>query len=277
MKKIFTLFTLLIFGGFAQDSSSGNWTYSAISGLNINQIALENWTQGGDNSLAFTIFGNLGADYKKEVIEIKNKLKIAYGRTKLGEGNFRTNDNEIYLEDILTYNVGWKVNPFFSNTFRSVLGNGFDYTKTPELQTASFFDPGYLTQSLGFTYDPSKAFNTRLGLAFQEIFTNKFTQYSDDPDTPLEQEKFKFETGIESVSETQLNLDTNILFNSKLRLFSRFNSLDVWDVRWDNTITAKVNNYINVNLNVLIIHEIKQSLKTQLKESLQLGITYTFI
>lgn len=277
MKTFFTILFLTASINFAEDTTGAAWNYSAISGLNINQIALENWTQGGDNSLAFTIFGNLGANYKKETIELKNNLKIAYGRTKLGTGNFRTNDNEIYLEDILMYNVGWKVNPFFSNTFRSVLGNGFDYSKSPELQTASFFDPGYLTQSLGFTYDPRKEFNTRLGIAFQEIFTSKFTQYSDDPDTPLELEKFKFETGIESVSETQFNLDDNILISSKLRLFSRFNSLDVWDVRWDNTITAKINNYLNVNLNILAVHEIKQSLKTQLKEALQLGITYTFI
>lgn len=277
MNKLFTILFLAVSINFAQDNADGAWTYSAISGLNINQIALENWTQGGDNSLAFTIFGNLGANYKKETIELKNNLKVAYGRTKLGTGSFRTNDNEIYMEDILTYNVGWKVNPFFSNTFRSVLGNGFDYSKTPELQTASFFDPGYLTQSLGFTFDPRKEFNTRFGVAFQEIFTSKFTQYSDNPDTPSDQEKFKFETGIESVSETQFNLDDNILFSSKLRLFSRFNSLDVWDVRWDNTITAKINNYLNVNLNVLAVHEIKQSLKTQLKEALQLGITYTFI
>lgn len=277
MKKFFTVLFLFISINFAQDSTGSTWTYSTISGLNINQIALENWTQGGDNSLAFTIFGNLGANYKKESVELKNNLKIAYGRTKLGTGSFRTNDNEIYLEDIVTYNVGWKANPFFSNTFRSVLGNGFDYTKTPELQTSSFFDPGYLTQSLGFTYDPGKEFNTRLGLAFQEIFTSKFTQYSDDPDTPTEFEKFKFETGFESVSESQFNLDDNIFFSSKLRLFSRFNSLDVCDVRWDNTITAKINNYLNVNLNVLVVHEIKQSLKTQLKEALQLGIAYTFI
>ena len=64
-------------------------------------------------------------------------------------------------------------------------------------------------------------------------------------------------------------------YYSFLRLFSRFNSLDVWDVRWDNIITAKVNDYINVNFSVTVLHEISQTRKTQLRESLQLGLTYS--
>ena len=66
-----------------------------------------------------------------------------------------------------------------------------------------------------------------------------------------------------------------MLYYSFLRLFSRFNSLDVWDVRWDNSITAKVNEYINVNFNVSVVHEISQTRKTQLRESLMLGLSYS--
>jgi hypothetical protein len=51
--------------------------------------------------------------------------------------------------------------------------------------------------------------------------------------------------------------------------------LSVWDVRWDNLITAKVNDYVSVNLNVLVIYDVNESLKTQIKEALQLGISYT--
>jgi hypothetical protein len=36
-----------------------------------------------------------------------------------------------------------------------------------------------------------------------------------------------------------------------------------------------VTKLINVNLNILVVYDVDQSLKTQLKEALQLGITYT--
>jgi hypothetical protein len=276
--KIFA--ALILLGSILTYSQNGDdtlktegWVPSAVTGLNINQVAFSNWSQGGENSLAFTIFGNVGYDYFSSEWKLVNSLKIAYGRTKLGDSDFRTNDNEIYLENVLSYDIGWSIDPYFSNTLRTVVSKGYDYSEEPFVQIADFFDPGYLTQSLGFEYTRDKKFITRLGFAVQETFTNRFTQYSDDPETD-EVETFKLETGIESVTETELTLAQNLLFGSKLRLFTRFDDIDVWDVRWDNLITAKVNDFVNVNLNVLLIYEKSQSLRTQIKEALQLGITY---
>jgi hypothetical protein len=259
----------------ADTSKKGPWFLTSVAGLNANQVSLSNWTQGGDNSIAWTLFGKLSVNFAKDNWQLKNNLKVAYGQTKLGSADFRTNDNEMYLEDVLSYDASWTVNPFFSNSLRTVLVKGFDYSKTPEVQIANFFDPGYLTQSLGFGYNLEKVFLSRLGIALQEIFTNKFTSYSDDPDTKDKAEKFKLETGIESVTEGNLGIAENMNFNSKLRLFSRFKTIDVWDVRWDNTLTAKINKFFNVNLNVLVIYQKDQSTKTQMKQSLQMGVTYT--
>ncbi len=280
MKNIlFLLLVLISTLAFAQDKKDTikvGWGASAVTGLNLSQVAFSDWSQGGDNSLAFTIFGLLGANYYAMPWKLENSLKLAYGRTKLGESAFRTNDNELYLESVLTYDVPtWEVDPYFSNTVRTVISKGYDYKVDPALQISNFFDPGYITQSLGFSYDKLKGFKTRLGLAIQETFTQEFNQYSDDADTPDKVEKFKLETGLESVTEGEVEFAENMLLNSKLRLFTRFNMLDVWDVRWDNTITAKVNDFVNVNLNVLVIYEKSQSLKTQIKEALQLGFTYT--
>ena len=82
------------------------------------------------------------------------------------------------------------------------------------------------------------------------------------------------ETGIESVTEAKYTLDDNLLLTTKLRLFSAFDNLDVWDVIFDNTITAKINSYLNVNLNVLMVYDADETLKTQLKQALQIGVTF---
>ena len=84
-----------------------------------------------------------------------------------------------------------------------------------------------------------------------------------------------FETGIESVTEGKVTIDENILFTSKLRLFSAFDRLYVWDVIFDNAITAKVNNYLNVNFTFTLVHIVKETLKTQTKQGLQVGFTYS--
>ncbi len=89
----------------------------------------------------------------------------------------------------------------------------------------------------------------------QETFANKFAAlYSDKEDTPSEIEKFKLETGFESVTAWVYEFLPNTSYSTYLRLFTRFDNLDVWDVRWDTYVTAKVNDYLNINLNVLIVH-----------------------
>ena len=252
------------------------WVPKAVAGLNLSQISLSNWTQGGEDALSWTLFSNGSLYYRSELWHFKNDLKIAYGRTKLGSSNYRTNDNELYLESVVSRDIGWIIDPYFSNTVRTALASGFNYETDPAIEIANFFDPGYLTQSLGFTYDKTPGFSTRLGFAVQEIITNKFNFYSDDISTS-EIEKIKVETGVESVTTAEYTVMENVLLKSKLRLFSRFESFDVWDVRWDNAVASQVNKYITVSFAFLLIYEEAQIQKTQIKEALQIGIVFTIL
>jgi hypothetical protein len=276
MKKIF-FFLLFSVICFAQDTSKVVITSKANVGINISQISFTNWAQGGENSFTWTLLGNYSITTKSENWTTKNTFKFAFGRTKLGAQDFRTNDNEFFIETLISKNVGWAVDPFFSNSIRSPITTGYSYkTKVPE-RIADFFDPGYVTQSLGFTYDKVKGIKSRLGIALQEIFTNRQRKFSDNPATKDRVEAFKLETGIESVTSSEFKLMENINYKGSLRLFSKFENMKYWDVRWDNLITAKVNDYVNVNFNLLVVYERKQTLKTQIKEALQLGIVYNLL
>ncbi|MFZ1517446.1 MAG: DUF3078 domain-containing protein [Ignavibacteriaceae bacterium] len=279
MKKLFLIFFIAMsINSFAQDIPDSmlvdGWNMVGVVGLNLSQTSFSNWAQGGSNSLAFAAYTNLGAIYHSFPWKWKNRLNVIYGRTKLEGSDYRTAENDIYFESVASRNIGWAVDPFVSVTFRSAVTKGYDYSNPDSsVQIVDFFDPGYISEAIGFTYDQNKIITTRLGLAFQQTFSNQFTSYTDDPETP-EIEKFKFDTGIESVTEVKYEFLPNMTYYSFLRLFSRFNSLDVWDVRWDNIVTAKVNDFMNVNFSVTVLHEISQTRKTQLREALQLGFSY---
>ncbi len=280
MKKIFSIviIVLLSLNSFAQeeaDSTLNKWVPSLITSLNLSQIAFNNWTQGGENSLAWSLGGNFDLGYKTTGWAFKNELKAAYGQTKIDDEESKVTDNELYMESVFSFNVGWPVSPYASNTIQTQIAAGYDYTDQGKVEIANFFDPGYITQSLGFTYDKNPNVQTRLGLAFKETVTDRFNHYADDPDTPNEIESFRFETGLESVTDAKVELDKNLLYKSKLTLFSAFDRIDTWDVRWDNVITAKVNDWLNVNFTYLLIYQESQIMRTQTKQALQVGITYT--
>lgn len=278
MKKLVVLFVILFSIqslGQTPDSLKNKWIPSLVTGVGISQIAFSNWVKGGENSIAWSLMGDFKLNREENNWIFKNQIKAQYGRAKIGDANYRTTDNDLYIENVAIYNLGWAVSPFFSNSVRTQVSKGYDYKAANSPNISDLFDPGYITQTIGFTYDKYSNVITRLGLAFQEVVTSKFAQYSDDPKTLTEIEKFKFDTGIESVTDAKFLLAENMLYESKLRLFSRFESLDVWDVRFDNVITAKVNNWLNVNFTYLIIYEKAQSVKIQTKQTLQIGIVYT--
>ena len=286
MKKIITVISILFFCSasvvLGKDKAKNDstvtpgWYPNAVAGLNISQIALSNWTQGGDNSITWTGTFTGKLDYLSPDWKLANHINAAYGRTKLGSQDFRTNDNDLYLESVLSKKIDWAVNPYFSNSIRTTITTGYSYQNDKAVKIADFFDPGYVTQSLGFTYDKLAEFKTRLGLAVQETFTNKYRQYSDDPKTS-KMEAFKLETGIESVTTGEFQVADNLKFRTSLRLFTRFKQLDVWDVRWDNTLIAKINSFMNVNFSYLFIYQKDQSPTAQMKEGLQLGFVYTIL
>jgi hypothetical protein len=282
MKIIYLLLTLVILSAtaFAADETEEKkdtlWVPKGIVGLNLSQVSFKNWTQGGDNSISFTFFSNLGINYIADIWKWRNSLKFTYGRTKTGEEGYKTNDNEIFFESTLNRNVGWLFNPYFGFTARTAVTAGFNYDEIPAVQIVDFLDPFYLTEGIGLMYDQIPNFTTRLGLGFKQTFADEYNmRYTDDPDTPNEIESFRNETGIESVTEFEWVFLENMAYKGYLRLFGRFEDISVWDVRWDNTITAKINDYFNVNINVLLIYDVNETLRTQLKEALQLGISYT--
>ena len=252
------------------------WHPVGVVGLNLSQVAFKNWTQGGSNSLAFVAYTNIGAAYLSNPWKWNNLLKASFGRTNIEDAGYRTTDNEIYFESIVSRKIGWAVDPYFAVTVRTAITKGYDYSQDPAEQIVNFFDPGYITEALGFLYEPNTNFSSRLGIAIQQTFADMFAErYTDDPETEETVEKFKFDTGMESVTQANYPFMENMQYSTFLRLFSRFTSPDVWDVRWDNIITAKVTKFINVNLAVSLVHEISQTRKTQLKEALQIGIVYT--
>lgn len=279
MKKgllFFLLLSISFLNAQDVDSTLNKWKPSLIASANLSQVAFNNWSKGGENSLAYSFGVDWVMEYKSSSKwSFKNQLKGEWGQSKTGDEISKVTSNNVFNETVLFFNVGWIVEPYASNLIRTPITNGFDYGTVPETQIVAFFDPGYVTQSIGFAYEKSNVFQTRLGLAFEESFADKYAvDYTDDIETTDEIETFKFETGIESITDVKYEAFENVLYKGKLRLFSGFERLDTWDVAMDNTITAKVNSWLNVNFTYLVVYKVSESIKTQTQESIQVGITY---
>jgi hypothetical protein len=64
---------------------------------------------------------------------------------------------------------------------------------------------------------------------------------------------------------------------TKLQLFSNLNRVDEIDVNWDNLFSAKVAEYLSVTLSIVLVYDKDISLQRQLKQTLAVGLTYSFL
>lgn len=248
-----------------------------IGNLNLTQSTFENWTAGGENTLAWQL--NLNTDFTldEEKYNWANKGKFTFGQTKIGDQDTRKSDDEINLESVFIYKLGLYLNPFTSANFITQFAKGYNYKAPAKIAISNFMDPGYITLSAGVGYSPGDYLKTRLGGAIKITSTRDFpTPYADDPKT-LELEKTKTEWGLISVIDYKRKIHNNIIYTSKIELFSNLKAMNEVDVRWDNLFSSKVTEYIAVGLNIQLFYDRDLSIRRQLKEALTLGLTYSFM
>ena len=251
------------------------WKNALVAGLTLTQVSFTDWAQGGDNALAYGLTGDGKIADDELSTNWTTLYKLAFGQARLSNQGLRKTDDIIDLSSVFTYKLGTYINPYAGATLKTQFAKGYSYdAKGQEVEVSKFFDPAYLTQSVGFGYQPITEVKTRLGVGLREILTEDFHQYSDDP-TTLEIERTKVDGGLESVTNLDWHLEENLLLTSQLELFSPFKRMDEVVVRGTATFTAKVSKYITSIASIQVINEKQISPLTQVKETIALGLSYT--
>ena len=247
------------------------WAKSVVAGANLTQASFTNWVQGGENALSYTLWFNGNATENLVSSNWSNTLKLAFGQSRLGKQSLRKTDDEIYFETLFIYKVGVYVNPYASATARTQFATGYTYDEAGTATAVSaFLDPGFFTQSVGAAYVPAAGVKTRLGLALREVLTSKYNKYAGG-------KKSQVWGGAESVTDVDWEFAKNMQLISRLEVFAPFKDISEVYVRFDNTIAAKVNEYVNVSFNVQTIYDGSVSGHMQVKEVLAIGLSYQFI
>ncbi|KAA3610625.1 MAG: DUF3078 domain-containing protein [Calditrichaeota bacterium] len=283
-KYLVSILSIMLLGSmvFAQEQPvekpKYGWQKEMVGGLNLTQNKYDNWAQGGENSFAWQLNLNFKFNNDQEKTNWANSGKLTYGSTKTGEEDARKSIDEIKLESVFTYKINDLINPYIAATGETQFAAGYVYGDDSKTQISAFFDPGYFRESLGIGYKPNKTIKTRAGLSLKQTITSDYpVPYADDVDTPDEIETTRSEIGAESVTDLSWKVAENTLLASKLELFTAFAAFDETDVSWDNVLTTKINQYINMNFNFKLFYDKDISSKRQIKQAFALGLTYNFL
>lgn len=294
MKKIIAsaiLATSATFLGVAQDKSASNWTLKNVGGINLSQTSLTNWAAGGENSVAWHVYFNGSANYKKDKWSWDNGLVADFGQTYTTTNSWQKSLDKLNINSKVGYAMSKHWNVSFLGDFLTQFDNGYAKAKDKAsgvYPISKFMAPGYLTLSLGADYKPSQAFSL-----FLSPVTGKMTFVTDKVLSSAGAYGVKpgntvlAELGASFVANYTANITSNINLITKLTLFSAYNNnFGNIDVNWDAMLAFKFNKYISANLTTNLVYDDDihtvdnggniRGAKVQLREILGLGLSYTF-
>ena len=104
-----------------------SWTVNSDISLMFSQTSFTNWAAGGDNNITLNGYYNFYAGYVKGKSKWENMLGLAYGQSRIGDQEFRKNEDKI---DFLS-NYGLKAAEkwyYSANVnFKSQFADGYNF------------------------------------------------------------------------------------------------------------------------------------------------------
>jgi hypothetical protein len=69
----------------------------------------------------------------------------------------------------------------------------------------------------------------------------------------------------------------NVVLHAKFELFAPVKHFSQTTIRSDNSLSAKINKFLSVNLNIQLINDPPVQARTQVKQALALGFNFTLM
>lgn len=285
--------------GITGDTLSGAksdtaWKSGGFVGINFSQVSLNNWAQGGENSIAIGANANVFANYAKDKTQWDNSLSLAYAMLQTGSAPMRKSDDQIDLTSKFGYRIGdskWFYSALLN--FKSQFANGYSYPND-SVVVSHFLAPGYVIIALGVNYKPVEFFEMFFSPATGKITIVNDQDLADlgaygvDPalfDTNgavvTPGKKTRTEFGAYVNFKFKKDIFTNVTLASKLELFNNYTDKDKdnaknIDINWETGLLMKVNKFMTASVLAQLIYDHNTIARTQFKEVIGVGIGYKF-
>lgn len=293
MKKIFV--TVVLATSFLSLYSQANkdelkdkeWKLSGVTGVNISQTSLNNWSAGGENSLAGNAYLNGSLKRKSGNWLWINNLILDYGLTKNKSQGMRKTTDKIDFSTQLGYSATKKWYYTVMADFKSQFYKGYNYPdKTHYI--SKFFAPAYLNLSGGIEYRPKDNYSVYLSPIAGKLTFVDDNYLSDIGAFGVDRgDKLKAKFGAYLKARAEQVLMENVKAITTLDLYTAYDSSfgDI-DVNWDLMISMKINRFLSASLNTTLMYDNdvktfddngkKKGAKVQFKEVLGVGLAYNF-
>ena len=284
-KALFLLVALMPLSLAAQDEEG--WSHKGLAGVNLSQTSFTNWSEGGENTVAYNIYLNGSLNYQKDKLSWTNDLNVNYGQNYTDMTDWRKNIDNLNFASKLGHQINEKFYYAALLDFKSQMFDGYKYYDTEKVLTSKLLTPSYLNISVGIDYKP----NSNLAIYYSPV-AGKLTMVTDT----LLSEAYGIDAGkfvkpqLGSIFKVNANysfFEDRLTVKSVLDLFTAYDdSFGMIDVNWDVLIGYNLTKLLTLTFQSTLKYDddIKtfdaegnqHGAKVQFKEIVGLGLSYKF-
>jgi len=263
------------------------WKFWASNTLNFSQMALSNWSAGGQGNVALNAYTDWSANMSKGRHRLDNRLQAAYGFIHAFGDRYKKSDDKLIFDSKWGFQSYDKF--FVSAAFNMIsqMTTGYDYPKDADPRKRSdFMAPGTFSLGLGMDYKPFPFFSVNVSPVTSKlvVVTDSLlrTRYGNRIDEPV-RVNLGAQIKLDLVKKEVFN---NVVISSDLTLFSNYLSVPSnIKVYWNLLVDMKVNRFLSVNFRTNMIYDDEIKItdrngntgpRLQIKEVLAVGLTYSF-
>lgn len=266
------------------------WKKSFKAGLNLNQAAFSsNWKAGGVRTFGFNTLLNYKAEFKKDKNTWSNEIDLTYGMVNNQGQGYRKTVDRVFLDTKYGRHLNTKWDFTTGVNLLTQFAAGYNYSTDPvtnaEVETliSDIFAPAFVTAGIGFEYHPVDYFKIRISpFAPRITIVNDVERFvtADNPTpfgvTPPNSVRYEW-LAAQIITEFNKDIAKNVNLKWMYMIFANYETLSgkTIDHRLDLSLTAKVNQFVNVSLGGIVLYDYDQDLGVQLSQVFSLGILYT--
>ncbi|ANF50585.1 hypothetical protein A0O34_08640 [Chryseobacterium glaciei] len=256
-----------------------HWSVLGKNSLMFNQAAFSNWVGGGANNVGWLAGTDYNITYEKGKDLWENIIVLNYGQNNTqGIGMRKTQD---------VINISTNYGRQFSKSWYlsggagllTQFAAGYEDGNNPEAKKISnFMAPGYLNFGLGITYRPNDNLTVtmRPANARWTLVLDKELQLAGNYGLKQDGDSSLLQFGFLGTALYKVKLMENVSLTNTASVFSNY--LDHPDrlvVAYGAVLNLKVNKFLSSNVTVDVLYDHNQIQKTQLKQTLGIGLAYT--
>lgn len=274
-------------------ADSTAWKAGGDVAVNFAQTYLNNWSAGGENSIAISGTVNLFANYKKNKFIWQNSAFMTYGMLKSGDHKAIKNTDQFDIASRAGYEMA--KNWYYSFAFlgKTQFSPGYKYSSSDTIRISDFLAPAYLYLSLGVDYKPNSMFSVSISplmgkatlVRSNDRTVMKTAGLNDKIIDAGKHARYEFGGGIIFNLQGDL-LDKRVTYNTQLELFSNYlekpQNVDmIWDLQFRIALTKFISAGLRLNMiydddQKTMVDGIEHGAKLQVKEYFEIGLFYAF-